>query len=79
MAEKRWVRRSKMAIWWMSNRVARRTRAKSGWPVGVGSGSVVAVGVGSSGGGVVEASIFLSCSVLCSVSWWLWGHLGVLA
>lgn len=57
VAAKRSVRRSKTAIWWMSlwmwgtsDGVARRTRAKMGWPVGVGSGSTVAAGAGGGGG-----------------------------
>lgn len=41
VAEKRWVRRSKTAIWWMSlwmwgtsDLAARRILTKSGWPTG---------------------------------------------
>ena len=69
VAEKRWVRRSKTAIWWMSlwmwgmsDGVARRTREKSGWPVGVGFGSAVAAGVGA-GGGAAAAAIGFCANV----------------
>lgn len=50
VVEKRWVRRSKTAIWWISLwmkgtsvMVARRMRAKSGWVEGRG---MIGVGVG---------------------------------
>lgn len=55
VAEKRWVRRSKTAIWWMSlwmwgisEGVARRIRVKSWWPDGVVSG----VGLGGAAGAI---------------------------
>lgn len=35
--------------------MARRTREKSGWPVGVGFGSAVAAGVGAGGGAAAAA------------------------
>lgn len=43
----------------MSDGVARRTREKSRWPVGVGFGSAVAAGVGA-GGGAAAAAIGFS-------------------
>lgn len=65
VAEKRWVRRSKTAIWWISlwmwgtsDGVARRMRVKTGWPSGVDSGSVVSgSGAGVGGGGGAAAAI----------------------
>jgi len=59
VAEKRWVRRSKTAIWWMSlwmwgmsEGAARRMRVKRRWPNGVvlgvrDGGAVVAIDLGS--------------------------------
>lgn len=60
VAEKRWVRRSKTAIWWMrewmwgtSEGIARRMRMKSG--AGGWVGVTVGVGVGSGGGAAAAA------------------------
>lgn len=70
VAEKRWVRRSKTAIWWMSlwmkgtsKIVARRMREKIGLPEVVSSSSlsgwrILEVGGSDGGGGGAAAAIF---------------------
>ncbi|CAK9156475.1 unnamed protein product, partial [Ilex paraguariensis] len=66
VAEQRWERRSKAAswcmslwMWGMSEFVARRIRAKSGWPSGWSPGSVrLGSGVEAGGGGGAAAAIF---------------------
>lgn len=70
VAEKRCVRRSKTAIWWMSlwrwgtsEGVARRIRENRGWPTGVESESgrpVGGDGAGAGGGGGAAAAILVS-------------------
>ena len=75
VAEKRWVRRSKTAIWWISlwmwgtsEGVARRMRVKIGWPTGAVSGRPVAgSGAGAGGGGGAAAAIGWGRGVLVTV------------
>lgn len=65
VVEKRWVRCSNTAIWWMSlwmcgtsDLVASRIRANIGCPIGPSSGSVVlGTGAGDGGGGGAAAAI----------------------
>lgn len=72
VAEKRWVRRSKTAIWWMSlwmkgtsRGVARRMREKIGWPMGEVCGTMFGSGAAvGGGGGAAAAAIFVRLGFL---------------